>query len=204
MKITPVLKERSYEKIHTFYRTDAINYGVLCSSSSASALFQLYFSLAQLNSYTDFTGLFDQYRISRVRIRVYFSQTQSLATLQTSTTTPNNNTALMCYQVVDYDDAATTSLANLIQYENCESKLCLGKVTDIVIKPRIAVAAYSGTFTSYANVKNQWLDSASPNVQYYGFKLGIDLTPLNYPITAVTIGTIYFILDYEIQCRNPR
>lgn len=37
-------------------------------------------------------------------------------------------------------------------------------------KPHMAVAVYSGAFTSFANEVAGWIDSASPNVQHYGIK----------------------------------
>jgi len=41
----------------------------------------------------------------------------------------------------------------------------------------MAVAAFSGAFTSYSNVPAGWIDSASPGVQHYGLKLYFESTP---------------------------
>lgn len=40
----------------------------------------------------------------------------------------------------------------------------------------MAVAVYSGAFTSFANAPSSWIDSGSPNVQHYGLKAAVTAT----------------------------
>jgi len=60
----------------------------------------------------------------------------------------------------------------------------------------MAVAAYAGSFTSYANMEPQWIDCASPSVQHYGFKCAVN--PTGVAMTFDLIGKIW------VQFRNSR
>jgi hypothetical protein len=87
----------------------------------------------------------------------------------------NSNTALTSNEglfttVIDYDDAtALSTQAQALDYSSaltCEGYLSQRRV----FVPHIAVAAYSGTFTSFANEEAPWIDSSSNSVQHYGLK----------------------------------
>lgn len=56
-------------------------------------------------------------------------------------------------------------------------------------QPHMAIAAYSGAFTSYSNVPAGWIDSASPSVEHYGIKMYSETTSvaLNYSLTVRAI-----------------
>jgi hypothetical protein len=111
-----------------------------------------------------FQGIFDQYRIEVVEAWLVPNQ-NAIASATTYASSPNLGT------VIDYDDPAPvstflglTGYANFIRTEPYEKqRRCF--------KPRIAYAAYSGAFTSYANQAAGWIDMASPTVQHYGVKV---------------------------------
>jgi len=86
----------------------------------------------------------------------------------------NSTTSLVpIYCVIDYDDAsALSSAANASAYTNCVV-MNPGESCERVFQPRMALAAYAGAFTSYANVGPQWIDAASNAVQHYGVKFWI-------------------------------
>jgi hypothetical protein len=52
-------------------------------------------------------------------------------------------------------------------------------------KPHIAVATFSGAFTSYANMPSQFIDSASPGVQHFGLKAGVYSNGVSIPYGLV-------------------
>jgi len=76
--------------------------------------------------------------------------------------------------VADYDDSsAPSSLAVLQSYQNCQTSMSETQIIEFV--PHVAVAASGGgAFTSYANMKPQWIDAASTTVGHYGLKYGVD------------------------------
>lgn len=121
-------------------------------------------TLNQINDATILRGVFDEYRIALVEI--WFD----------SNVTENNSAALAYGQLltgVCYTDAnAPATLADMRDQANCvETNALTGHYHRFV--PHAALAAYSGTFTSYSNVEAPWIDTNSPSVEHYGLKFAI-------------------------------
>ena len=130
-------------------------------STATDNLGSLYFTLSDLAGYSDMVTLFDEYQLYKVEVTFQPTITQSLSA-------DRNPGAL--YTAVDYDDATAPGDATvLLQYGTCQISAPQERVTRCIY-PRMAVAAYSGAFTSYANLKSQWIDIASSTVQHYGIK----------------------------------
>ena len=73
------------------------------------------FNLSQLPNYTDFTNLYDQYRINKIVFKIIpkFSEASINAG------TANNANLAQIHSVIDYDDAVTpTALSDLVQYQS--------------------------------------------------------------------------------------
>jgi hypothetical protein len=110
------------------------------------------------------SGFFDQYRILAVRFTVS-SQNNAIGLVTNSTTV-----LVPMYIVIDYDDSGTLGSVGAAEaYSNC-LVLHPGESCERIFKPRVALGAYNGTFTGYANVGDVWLDAGSNNVQHYGVK----------------------------------
>jgi len=131
--------------------------GTITPSTTIPQAGALSFALSSLPDYTEFTALFDQYRI--IQASVSFEPTSLV-----STSTP-------LITVLDYDDAVVpTSLNMLYEYETMQSSTS-GTMQKRVLTPKLALAAYSGVFTSFGVAPTgTWIDSASPSVLYYGVK----------------------------------
>jgi len=141
--------------------------GLISGSTSGASFYSFAFTLADLPEYASFTNLYDQYRI--VKIQCLF---MPLTLLQTAGTSVVTSSALVV--IADYDDnSSLTTMAQLYNYQNVQFCKCQDKL-EFAIRPRIAMAAYSGSFTSYANLSPQWIDTNSTAVQHYGIKCGID------------------------------
>jgi hypothetical protein len=115
------------------------------------------FTLSSFADYTNYTACFDQYRIDQLEVWLELNGNPS-ATLSTIVT------------VVDLDDATVPTTAVAIQDKQ---GALLGSGAAMRYhrwRPHVAVAEYSGSFTSYGNVPSTWIDCGSPNVQHYGFK----------------------------------
>jgi hypothetical protein len=149
-------------------------------------------SLTTLDQATSFQALFDQYRITKVtmQFRPLYSRQNFV---------PGSDIPPLIYTVVDYDDGAVpSSLATLREYQNITVHECDSFV--VAFRPRIAMAAYGGAFTSYANMGNTWIDCASSGVLHYGLKIAI---------TAGLAGQThlqswYLSVKLEVEFRNVR
>jgi hypothetical protein len=126
-----------------------------------------------MGQFTVGTGFYDQYKFEAIRFTI--TPQQNAIGLFTNST----SSAVPIYCVIDYDDStALSSVGAAAGYANCVI-INPGESCERVFKPHMALAAYSGTFASYANVVPTWIDSASSSVQHYGIKLYIP---------AITVG----------------
>jgi len=132
-------------------------------TAGAFAGFSSSFQLSDLDAYTEFTNLFDQYRIHMIRMR-FRPRFNFAAVVSTTDIMPR------LYTVIDYNDAnPITGVAQLRQYQTLkETNFDADHVR--CFKPKVAVAAYSAAFTSYMSVTGGWIDTGSPAVQHYGLK----------------------------------
>lgn len=150
------------------------------------------FSLSDLPSSSDFTSLFDQYRIAQVTLK-FVPTAQNFGQSTTATDFPTVLT------VIDLDDSvAAANPDGLRQYGTCLS-VGNGTYFERVLTPRFAVAAYSGAFTSYAQSNpHQWIDCNSPGVIHYGVKWATT------PITTTSGSYVLYNVEatYVIQCRS--
>lgn len=152
----------------------------LIASSSGSVVTRSYqFSLSGT---TLGSGFFDRYRIDAIRFNVV----------------PRNNALGLVpglvdiFCVIDYDDASLlTSTAQAQAYATC-LKMAPGESCSRTFAPNLAIAAYNGAFSGFANQKPQWIDAASASVQHYGVKLYI-------PATGVVGQTVFQQWDINIE-----
>ncbi len=158
----------------------------------------LAFTLADLGGYTEFTALFDQYRLERVRVRLVPMANMNNTTLP-GTVTPGVGGFIT--GVIDLDDAGAPTAGGpgvLLQYESAQSCSALEECV-FVLQPHVAVAAYaSGVFTSYAN-ERPWIDAASATVEHYGVKL---LWEIENPYSGASILYYRMFLEYEVALRS--
>jgi hypothetical protein len=144
------------------------------TSTSLAIFTALAFTVNALDQISHLTALFDQYRIVLVEVWLCPQNSQSTVNF-------NGNLAT----VVDYDDAnALTTYAQALDYVNVVSTNALIAHYRKFV-PHVAVAAYSGAFTSFMNVTSPWIDAASPSVAHYGFKTATTQSSnvLNYDLT---------------------
>jgi hypothetical protein len=171
-------------KTYTFERTQIAS--TITASTTVDLAVGLYFSLDSLPSYTDFTNLFDSYRIVQVRV-VFMPVTLGVT-----------HTPLMT--IIDYDDANPLTYQTALQYDSAQI-VATNVPHERVLNPRAALAAYSGTFTSYSIAdQRMWFDAGSPSVQFFGLKYVLPAATQNY-----TGGPLYYVnATYVLQFRSPR
>lgn len=143
-----------------------------------------YFALSQFNDTSEYTTLFDQYRFNYIEVWI---EPQS-ANLSSA----NSGILSSC---VDLDDANTP--ANNQSVEGKQNSLASNGFAGhyFKFKPHMAVAAYSGAFSSFANEPADWIDCASNTVQHYGVKASCTATTAIYVYNMTVRANVSF--------RNP-
>jgi len=159
---------------------------LMTTSNSVITFGSQAFALSGLNNVAGYTAVFDQYKITKIEAWIY--------AIESATVGEPVLGAATWLSVVDYDDnTALASYNKGTDYKTCyQSNLTDGHYRCFV--PHVAVAVYSGTFTSFKNEVADWIDSASTGVQHYGIKTASNITP-----NPVTVQAIY---RYHVSFRN--
>jgi len=152
----------------------------LTSSNTTSTGTGFYCALSALAGYTDWAACFDAYKI--LQIRMYFQPTGTAIA------------SAPIQSAIDYDDYSAPTAGVLEQYDSFQT-VPFGQYFERTFNPRIAVAAYSGAFTSFANQRAGWLDIASPNVQHYGLKIYIPV--VNTVSSMVVTAQVHCQFRYQ-------
>jgi len=144
---------------------------VITSSTTLAVFNSVVFTANTFGQFADYSPVFDQYRI--IAVEAIFRPTANSITQSTQS-------AGEFTVVIDQDDAVVpTNLTQLQEYGVQITKPGYKKIRRC-FKPHVAMAAYSGAFTSFANQKDMWLDVGSPGIQHYGLKMGWTTTSQVY------------------------
>jgi hypothetical protein len=157
------------------------------SSSSVPTFASYNVILSSFDNSTNFIAVFDQYRISLVEYTIL----PRFTTDTSSVTDPGRMVS-----VVDLDDSTNlTTFNQSLDYPGAQVTEGTKRHRH-TFTPCIAVAAYSGTFTSYANESAPWIDCASSSVQHYGIKVAM---------SATSAAQVYdIVVRARLEFRNVR
>lgn len=170
-------------KVYTINQT--LSSGVISVGSTSPSSGAVYFTLSNVPLNSAFQALFDSYKVQQMTVR--FVPLGSV---------PAGGGYNPLVSVIDYDDAnALTSIQSAQAYDNAQ-ETPLGQYCERTLVPRVALAAYSGAFTSYATMRS-WIDVASNAVQHYGVKYYIvaATTAIAAPIYAIEIDVVISFLS---------
>lgn len=157
-------------------------------------------TLLPLPNFSEFTNLYDQYRIDWVECKFTFSNNMS------NVTSPGSTLPIM-YLAKDYNDSKVAGVTDLQQYAT-QQQWQLGNaqgrdgIKTISVKPNVDVALYQGLTTGYGRGKPMFVDTSSPDVLHYGIKIAYD--PINYPAAATLVGYLACTFTYHLSLLNSR
>jgi hypothetical protein len=172
--------QRMDNKSHKVVQTLSVG-PIFTTSTSLATFFGLSFTAsAHITQFSSFAAVFDQYRIMQI---------ETWVSMPTATLVSNNG---LLYSVIDYDnDAAPTNTSTLQNYTNVIlSPVTVGHYRRF--RPHVAVAAYSGAFSSFKNELADWIDCASTGVAHYGEKFAVDATVAAVSVILTVRVTVQF------------
>lgn len=159
------------------------------------------FTLADVPNATEFTALFDMYRIKCIVIKLIPMIRDVSIDSATVPPTLGQGPGLV-FHVIDNDDAnALTAIADYYQYQNFRHTVVASPKSVIrKIYPKVIVPAFQGsTFSSPTPVGNRWIDCSAPTAWHYGFKFYIP------PYQNAATPQIWQVqLKYYLQFKNVR
>jgi len=186
--------------VHTFQRTYLATYAVLDTLTNRAATIEL----NNLPNYAEFTNLFDAYRITKVVARFIYDQNSAQATPAVGGT--QNVFMPSLVTVNDYDDATPlAAITDYVQYETFKVER-MDRPIVRTFKPKVAVPAYAGgAFSGYlrGSDASPWIDAASPNVELYGLKYGVQAT-MEGGIGTKQMGALSIYWTYTVEAKDTR
>lgn len=139
-----------------------------------------YYTLSNFPDYAKYTALFDQYRFDHIEVWLESRAAQGATAY---------DTVASC---VDLDDANVPTSFEQVTAKQGSLMGTGGAGRYHAWQPHMAVALFSGAFTSYGNEAASWIDSASPNVQHYGLKSAASPTGIAIYYVQVVRATVTF------------
>lgn len=190
-------------------------------AGSGAALFAymsqaIRFCIADLPDVTDYSNLFDQYRINWINVKVWNMETNSPVSYQASAGTSGTFTqqfanSCICHSVLDYDDAtpfaaSEAGLLQMMERQGYRSKRFSpnGILLNRTWKPRhlevISSDLTTGTTGRALAPRGQWLDFNQTTIPHFGLKWIIEM---NCPDANVNSQlTFRMLVTYGISCRG--
>lgn len=193
-KTMVVSKKPAWAQVHHFKRNVNEIGPIVGNVAYAPFVNSTGVTFSQLINVTEFTSLYDQYRINYVVDR-YWLKIDPSAQTAAAASFPK------MYICRDLDDSSVpVNLNELRERNNCLVKVMHpNRPVVIKFKPNVLDSIYrSGVSDGSATPRwKVWVDVALPDVSHFGYKYAIDdLTNTNYRVTIER--TIYF------SCKNAR
>lgn len=189
------LKRGLRQPVNYFKRTVYAPGQIVCDASTETTG-AIVFSLAQVPNHTEFTSLYDQYKISAVKVKIV---------PRFNVTTPADATGLYPYNgqlftAIDYDDSGVSTTSDLLQYQNCK----MTRLTNLhqrYFKPRARQILQNITGSADARAPYKgYIDSADDQVIHYALKWAIP----QFTTSAETIIKFDVITTYYLAMKNVR
>lgn len=147
-------------RVHTFKRTVL---GVWTIAAGTTSPQSIAFALNAISDFGQWTGLYDQYRINNVKVKVIPRTTND--SLQA-------NERGNVYSFIDYTDIDTSGLTEAFALQNYGVKVTRTTSTHTrALCPAIASVNYRTGFAyGYSPKWKQWIDMSNTDVPHFGLK----------------------------------
>ena len=155
------------------------------------------FSLKDVIDYTDFTDLFDRYKITKVVLKIMY---------QTNIGVGSNGILPVMNYTFDCDDAdLPVNQQDVTRKGYVKTKILnANRPFSWVCKPRISKQVYDGLNAAYMSERPCWLDCTNPDVPHFAFKAWLRNCPIgtvenNSQFAQITIQPVYYLALKDTQ-----
>lgn len=198
-----------------FYNTDdymLINAGLLGTQASPQIFTAaMAFALQDIPNISTYTALYDQYRITKVHIKIQplsnIADTPKINWNSGVPTIGSENVVGILHDAIDYNDFGfldasnpLVTIASLQRYSSYRNRNFWQKSHVRVIKPHIAI-------DDVDQGNGKWLDCNAPNVPHFGYKMIMELPNLPPSVTGGTGNSYTFafkmVITYSVEFRFP-
>lgn len=191
MQNSTLVPRRIRQKVHNFTRSQYIS--AITQNPQTAVAMAFNFKLSDLTNYSEFTNLYDQYRIKAVAFEI-------LPNVTGNDGNPNTSQILLpfIHTAIDHNDSSAPTIDAIMQYKNYK-RTRSHLVHRRYFKPAVASMNYNTvTTTSYTARFGQWIDTDDAATPHYGLKLFIDAPGPNQ--------TLYYrvFVKYYLQFKDQR
>lgn len=173
-------RNKKGQKLYLYKRH--VDFGEVSVSNITPTFASYQFRLNQVPDYTEFTNLYDMYKINAVKLVFIPKMTQSVSI--GTVNNPENNARF--FSVLDYNDGnVPVSVDELRQYQSCRFTQLLRTHKRYVSRPRIQDRG-----NTY-NPGRPWINTTAPDQEHFGMKIAIEpmgsttTTDMPYSVEAV-------------------
>lgn len=164
------------------------------------------FSFDDIIAKTDFTTLFDQFKINRVVVQIKMLPCPEATNAGQVSATNLGTWYPTIWYAPDYDDITTVSLSDIKEFGNVKHRVLRpNKEINISISPVTLQQIYqTSVSTGYAcNFKKPYLDMSNTAIPHYGLKMVFDYEGLTL---AAPNNIFQFKVNckYYFSCKNTR
>lgn len=194
-----------HQKVY-FYKRHSNDDAFVAGADGADSFYSTVYTLNAVPGYTEFTALYDFYKINKVVVKVlpFFSQVNSVGTSTGTFAAFSSASNLRIFSAVDYNDStAPTTVDQLREYQNCKVTQYIKGHTRSFI-PRVSLEGPSGANCVYPQLGNPWVATAASNIEFNALKMAIDTSLL--PAAYIAPGDVLARVEvtYYISFKNPK
>ncbi len=212
LKRSIYLFSRKWEKQYTIQWTSD-NYGGTGANQQqtfdpAPQLFR--FKLSDLPGYTDFTNLFQMYRINKITLKFHpLWFTESVINADPLTSAIRFGVPILTTTPVYNKNAAASNLNELLEYQGTK-RASYNKTIVRTLFPKLLQQVTPDNGATYYKVIQsgaEWLNSdGASGVEYNGLGVGLDgrvTVSTGYTSTTYNFDWLASV-QYDIECKDPR
>lgn len=179
-------------------------------SATGNALHrQFVFKLSDLVDYQDFTNLFNQYKLTGVKIQLLFSNTASSAVSSLSSSVPatnSNSQIIMWIAPNPVGDTTVIGPLQMLKISAHKKRLCLNGGKPITMYKKLNQLSEihgGGSNTDYAMVSPRWVGTYEPHSLHYGQNICLEKADQGvFAANATNYQSVRIIYTYYIKTRQ--
>lgn len=192
-------------RVHRFKRMcklDNISASITGAGVGTGISLAYQFTLDSLPNYTEFTNLYDLYKITGIKLSFVPSASEYINSVTSGTNAQNGFQRFN--SVLDFDDTAVpTSENQLLQYASL--KQTPGWATHSrYFTPRVntVVEGVVGATLAASSTAPKWISTDNPEVEHLGVKVFVPPPIAGSAVSAAITYTVY--ATYYLACRNVK
>ena len=183
IKRVELLSQRADQTTDTYTWADKKGISMASSSTPSHTAYGLDFKLSRLPNYSEFTALFDAYKITGIKLRIIPRYSNSdLNVLEGNTYMPKP-----MYITADQDDITVGASWTEVDAMQNEATRIIPVISNngspvtmyLKVKPQTVLQTNlgAGLSTATAGQFSGWIDTVQPDVVHYGLKLLVPTKP---------------------------